>query len=88
MNYNAFFSRALADLHSERRYRVFVDLERIADRFPHAVWHSPQGPKDVVIWCSNDCLGMGQNPKVIGALIETASRTCGNGSSCRSSVTR
>ena len=88
MDYNNYFSDALARLQSERRYRVFADLERIADRFPHAVWHSPQGPKDVVIWCSNDCLGMGQNPKVIGTLIETASRTCGNGSSCRSSVTR
>ena len=75
MDYNSYFSDALARLQSERRYRVFADLERIADRFPHAVWHSPQGPRDVVIWCSNDYLGMSQNPKVIGAMAETARRT-------------
>jgi 5-aminolevulinate synthase len=74
MNYQAFFTDAVSRLKDEHRYRVFADIERMAGRFPHALWHSPQGPRDIVIWCSNDYLGMGQHPKVVGAMVEAASR--------------
>ncbi len=74
MDYDQYFAASLDRLREEQRYRVFADLERICGRYPYAVHHSPTGAREVVVWCSNDYLGMGQHPKVISALLETSLR--------------
>nr|NKR04561.1 aminotransferase class I/II-fold pyridoxal phosphate-dependent enzyme [Escherichia coli] len=77
--YERYFRGALDQLHGERRYRVFADIERISGRFPIAKWRQPDGrTAEITVWCSNDYLGMGQHKEVVAAMTETAAR-CGVG---------
>ena len=80
MNYNAIFEEAIDRLHSEGRYRVFIDILRNKGNYPNArCFAGHNGPKDITVWCSNDYLCMGQHPDVISAM-ENALHDVGAGS--------
>jgi 5-aminolevulinate synthase len=69
MDYKAAFTNAVQQVRSEGRYRVFADLKRHRGDFPRATWTRDDGTtSDVIVWCSNDYLGQGQNPVVIEAM--------------------
>jgi 5-aminolevulinate synthase len=69
-SYSSRFQDALAGLKREGRYRVFADLVRKRGGFPAADLYLDGAKRPVTVWCSNDYLGMGQNPKVIAAMHE------------------
>ncbi|MBB3953494.1 5-aminolevulinate synthase [Novosphingobium sediminicola] len=71
MNYDQIFDAAIDRLHSEGRYRVFIDILRNKGAYPNArCFAGHNGPKPITVWCSNDYLAMGQHPKVIAAMEE------------------
>ena len=75
MEYNKFFSDKVEELKIEGRYRIFADLERKSGEFPEALNHQSTGTQDITVWCSNDYLGMGQNPSVIKACHDALDRS-------------
>jgi len=71
VNYDQVFDSAIERLHTEGRYRVFIDILRNKGAYPNArCFAGHNGPKPITVWCSNDYLAMGQHPKVIGAMEE------------------
>jgi 5-aminolevulinate synthase len=69
MDYKAAFETAVEQVKGEGRYRVFADLKRYRGDFPRAAWTRDDGSQaDVVVWCSNDYVGQGQNPIVTDAM--------------------
>src|ERR1700738_1363698 len=72
MKYRQHFESTIEAIHREGRDRVFTDLERDADKPPYALWRRANQHIEVVIWCSNDYLGMGRHPLVIDAMTLSA----------------
>jgi len=73
------FEQTIAQLKAQGKYRVFNDIVRERGDFPRAIWYGPYSIKNIVNWCSNDYLGMGQNKTVIDAM-HTALDQTGAGS--------
>ncbi|MEE8454838.1 MAG: 5-aminolevulinate synthase, partial [Limibaculum sp.] len=68
MDYDGRFAEALDGLRVEGRYRVFMDILRLRGAFPYALLRQADGnERRITVWCSNDYLGMGQNPAVLDA---------------------
>jgi len=78
MNFDALFSAQLDALKAEGNYRIFAELERRCGSFPRARNHGDTGGHEVTVWCSNDYLGMGQDPRVMQAM-KDAVDACGTG---------
>lgn len=70
--YDEFFANYTDQLRHEGRYRIFANLERIAGKAPYARWHHDGEVEEVVVWCSNDYLGMSHHPQVMMAFMEGA----------------
>jgi 5-aminolevulinate synthase len=73
------FQDLINELKSNGKYRVFNDIVRESGKFPQAIWYGPYAIKNIVNWCSNDYLGMGQHKVVIDAM-HTALDHTGTGS--------
>ena len=78
-SYVSKFREALAGLKREGRYRVFADIVRQRGQYPRADFFTDQNKRPITVWCSNDYLGMSQNPKVLTAM-HTAIDAAGAGS--------
>ncbi|MGR3711538.1 MAG: 5-aminolevulinate synthase [Shimia sp.] len=69
VDFSAQLDAALDSLHTEGRYRTFIEIERQQGNFPHATWTRPDGSQQpITVWCGNDYLGMGQHPVVMAAM--------------------
>ncbi len=80
MDFDALFNSQLQILKDEGNYRIFAELERQRGQFPRAKSHDSDAPAEVTVWCSNDYLGMGQNPLVIEAMKSAIDNSgCGAG---------
>ena len=73
------FKDLILNLKDSGKYRVFNDILRENGKFPNAIWYGPYAIKNIVNWCSNDYLGMGQHKVVLDAM-HTALDMTGAGS--------
>jgi 5-aminolevulinate synthase len=74
MNYEKIFGDAVAAIRAEGRYRIFQDIARKRGDFPKALHYVKDGAREIVVWCSNDYLGMAQNELVLAAMHEALDR--------------
>ena len=74
INYSEFFKKSLNSLKLDGNYRIFADLEKLAGSFPQALNYKDNSVSEVTVWCSNDYLGMSQNPSVLANMTDALTK--------------
>ena len=70
MNYSEKFRASINKLKLEGRYRHFNEIERHVGLHPIASWKVKYEKSDIIVWCSNDYLGMSQNDIIIRSMVD------------------
>lgn len=73
--YEEHFEKIIKEFKNDGRYRIFNDILRERGDFPRSIWYGKYAPKNIVNWCSNDYLGMGQNEYVVNAMHSALDQT-------------
>ncbi|QPG77096.1 mitochondrial 5-aminolevulinate synthase [Brettanomyces nanus] len=68
-NYDAAVSEQLEAKRKDHSYRYFNNINRLANEFPKA--HRAREDDKVMVWCSNDYLGMSKNQQVYETMVKT-----------------
>lgn len=76
VDYSKIFASKIKDIKDEGRYRQFIGFISSPDQLPYKI--DCERKKNVIVWCSNNYLGMGQNEKVIAA-VKNSSTSIGAG---------
>jgi 5-aminolevulinate synthase len=75
MNYQQLFSTKIEEIKSEKRYREFLEIEYVD--YPYA--YSKALKRNIIVWCSNNYMGMAQHPEVLSEGIKTLQTGLGSG---------
>lgn len=62
--YESFFMDQIKKKKDDHSYRIFKKVNRLANNFPFADEYTGE-KKSVIVWCSNDYLGMSKHPNVL-----------------------
>ena len=74
INYLEYFKKNLKNLKEDGNYRIFADLEKLAGNFPKALNYKENSVSEVIVWCSNDYLGMSQNKIVLESMTQALNK--------------
>ncbi len=70
--FHAFCRRSLDEIRAQGRYRTFTPLAKQTGRFPFYTREVDGEAQEILVWSSNDYLGMGTSPVTIEAACEAA----------------